>query len=235
MLLLGIVLMGLGALLLASQIVGFDFYYYVWTYWPVVIILFGIIRLFDRKASKAWSVFWIGLGTVFLLNKLHVFTADMWTVVLSLLLIIAGFAVIASLVQNRSHHKTISSFGDYAQGSAEAQEKNPYYHDQDALNDRFLFTQEKRIYRSDTFSGGDVEVSFANVFLDLRNVWPLTPEIHMDVKVNFGALEIDVPQDWHVVVDGKHYYAHSEVDEDKAPSCTLIVDSKVFAGSFKIV
>lgn len=110
-----------------------------------------------------------------------------------------------------------------------------FFEEKDFLNDRFLFVNDTKVYRSDTFSGGQVEASFSDVTLDLKNVWPLENEIFMDVQVNFATLTLQVPPDWHVIVNNKHFYSARELQDQVEPDTTLIIRSREFMGTLKII
>lgn len=235
--LFGLIVVALGVLLLLSQLMSVSFWLLFSKYWPIALIAYGILRLFKRNKSKVYSLIIILIGVIVQLNALGLFTGNSWVVFLALLLILMGLRIIfeASSPQGRKIH-SMDSDGTEAFSYTEGRKTHKASFEQkDVLNDRFVFTSDRRIYKSNTFSGGFVEAIFSKVDIDLKNVWPLEEEIHLDCRANFSTLTIDVPADWHVVVNGKHYYSKNEVEFDQKPTATLIVDSQVFAGSLRIV
>lgn len=71
--------------------------------------------------------------------------------------------------------------------------------------------------------------------LDFKNVWPLEDVVRLDLTINFGSVKILVPSDWHVTVNGTHYYSNSVNEKDMENNTTLVINSKIFAGDLKIV
>ncbi len=55
----------------------------VLSFWPVILIAIGLDSLY-RREGMAGAVFWIGLGTVFLLSNLGLFAWNVWEVILNL-------------------------------------------------------------------------------------------------------------------------------------------------------
>jgi hypothetical protein len=55
----------------------------VLSFWPVILIAIGLDSLYRREGT-AGAVFWIGLGTVFLLSNLGLFAWNVWDVILNL-------------------------------------------------------------------------------------------------------------------------------------------------------
>lgn len=236
--LLGLLFIALGAALLLSQILSIDFMTIVSTYWPIFLIIYGVLRLFKRDKSKITSVLIIGIGLVVQLNSLGYFSGNSGLVFVALLLIIAGVRIIIGVTA--PEEANVHSLDDdhstaYQTTKARKKKKANYFEQKDFLNERFLFTSDQRIYQSENFTGGFIEASFSNVHIDLKNVWSQGNEIALECKVNFSTLTIDVPSDWHVIVNGKHYYSKNEVEFEQAPTATLIINSKVTAGTLKVV
>lgn len=72
MLVWGVILIGVGLLFLLGQFEVADFGYILRRYWPMVIVLIGLPRIFKRQTF--WSGLWmITLGVWLQLVRLHVF------------------------------------------------------------------------------------------------------------------------------------------------------------------
>lgn len=230
--LLGIILVGFGIMLLAGQMASVDTGTLVVRYWPIIVIVYGMLRLFRKNASKTASLILIAFGIIAQLAALNIINGNAGIILVAVALILLGLRVLYATTFEHNARTTVgqvhNDFGSYSGGSAAFEER-------DVLDDRFIFCSEHRIYKSNTFSGGKVRVDFSNVTIDLKNVWPLDKEINLDVEVSFGKLIVDVPSDWHVIVDGKHCYSHTENGNTSPSSTTLIVRSNVSFGTLRII
>lgn len=236
--LFGLIIVAIGVVLLASQLINVSFWPLFKTYWPIALIIYGFLRLFKKNKSKAFSLILIGIGVVVQLNTLGYLKGNSFSIFLALILIILGLKVMISAAapKNKNIHRLDSeSAGAFSYTEGRKYKPDSSYEHKDMLDERFVFTSDRRTYQSNTFSGGSIEAVFSNVNLDLKNVLPLEKEILLDCRINFSSVTVDVPSDWHVIVNGKHYYSKNEIEFDQIATATLIVDSQVFAGSLRIV
>lgn len=241
---LGAIFLAIGLLLLTSQLLGLDYDTLFALYWPSIIILYGIFRLVVRRKASPTTLCILFAGLLIQFRTLGWLSENIWTILLALLLISLGIKFVIDAFESKQKVRSAHSGGaqahfSYQDTSASSRHDDSFrstsFEDRDFLDDRFLFSSEKRIYRSNAFSGGKVDVDFSSIFLDLRNVWPLEKDMTLDVNVRFGTLTIDVPADWHVIVDGKHCYTNQEATVPQPTTCTLIVTSHVFAGTLRIL
>ncbi len=236
--LFGLIIVAIGVVLLASQLFNVSFWPLFNTYWPTALIIYGFLRLFKKNKSKAFSLILIAIGVVVQLNTLGMLTGNSWTIFVALVLIVLGLRVMfsAATPKNKYVHRLDSDHsGAVSYTEGRKYKPDASFEHKDVLDDRFVFTSDRRTYQSNTFSGGSIEALFSNVVMDLKNVLPLEKEIRLDCRINFSSVTIDVPSDWHVIVNGKHYYSKNEVELNQIATATLIVDSQVFAGSLRIV
>lgn len=222
----GLLLILLGFFLLISQIIEIRFFYLLVHFWPILLILYGIIRLFQPHKSKKSSCLIIFLGLIFQAGSLGIIKGSVFLVLFGIMLIVLGMASIFDVNKAKNNNYYWNNTEDYNQDFS--------YYEKDMINDRFLFTQDKRVYQSNSFSGGELEAYFSAVTIDLKNVWPLENEIHMNCHVYFSTLTVDVPTDWHVIVDGKHYYAKNEDLDSPKSGNTLVLHTEVLFGNVKI-
>lgn len=238
--LIGLFLLLIGGLLLISQIFMLSFSILFLTYWPILLVIYGGIRLFAHQRSTAFSWTLILFGGLLLLKSFDILPDNFGRILIALLLILLGIRMMRTRNRSDCHAGGTgdSEHGGYTHYTApnpHAETKRAGIHEQDFINDQFILTNDYRVYRSNAFTGGKIDVNFSSVTLDLKNVWPGGPEIKLVCNVNFGELAIDVPADWHVIIDGKHYYSKTEISHDQTPTTTLIIESHVFAGSLRIL
>ncbi len=247
----GLLIFALGCLLLLGQIFAKSIWF-LWKYfWPSFLIIYGIKRLTEKNKSRYVSMFIIALGGLSILRNIGFLRGSVFTIFMAIILILYGLKI---MLDEKTRKNTFSfnvnrpHSNDYDRSDGESPEdeeakyeyrksgnENTFYEEKDIIDDRFIFTQANRIYKSDNFSGGRVEADFSDVTLDLKNVWPLEDIIHLDLTINFGNVKILVPSDWHVTVNGTHYYSTSKSNDNDDTDVTLVINSKVFAGNLKIV
>lgn len=228
---LGILLFGIGTLILLTQLFGGSFFSLFGLYWPTLLILYGVLRLLDDKQWHNFPLFLIALGAILQGYHLGLFRGDILLILIAIGLILLG---LRRIVNRFSQKKMV--YGETVFSEENVRGNATYgYEERDVLNDRFLFADAHRVYRSDSFSGGDIEVVFSSVTIDLKNVLSLDNNVRINASVQFGELTLQVPADWHVIVNGKHYYSSQERSENSEMATTLYVDSQVFAGTLKIL
>ncbi|WP_276872850.1 LiaF transmembrane domain-containing protein [Levyella massiliensis] len=227
---IGIMLLGIGVCIVLAQLFGWDFMNLLFTYWPCLLIIYGGIRLFTRKHSQNFSSFLIALGALVQASKLNWIRGSLIWILIGIVLILIGLRMIVDRYQKRKEWSSSASISGDADNHG-----TQYFEERDMINDRFLFDKTVRVYRSDSFSGGDIDVLFSTVTINLKNVLPLDKEVRISCGIQFGELTLEVPADWHVIVNGKHYYSSEEARQTIDAATTLLVDSETFAGTLKII
>lgn len=227
---IGIMLLGIGVCIVLAQLIGWDFMNLLFAYWPCLLIIYGGIRLFTRKHSQNFSYFLIALGALVQASKLNWIRGSLIWILIGTVLILIGLRMIVERYQKRKEWSSSASISGEANNHS-AQ----HFEERDMINDRFLFDKTVRVYRSDSFSGGDIDVLFSTVTINLKNVLPLDKEVRISCGIQFGELTLEVPADWHVIVNGKHYYSSDEASQTIDATTTLLVDSETIAGTLKIV
>ncbi len=235
----GLLLIFGGGILLISEILGFNLWRYATQMWPLIIIFYSVVKLLDKKSSKPWSLFWLVVGTVLQLQILNLLNGNVVKILFSAALISVGLNTLLnnrhkdSIHINRNQHTTES---EDTFTRADYEEKMHYkargfdIYNNDLINGRFIFSSDGRVYKSSTFSGGNLELYFSSLNLDLSKVIPLEEELTINCHVFFSTLNIQVPDNWHVIIDGKHYFP-----ESGEGVYTLILNSKVTFGDLSVI
>lgn len=159
-----------------------DFFYY----WPLALVIFGIGLLVQRgrQAMVSGSLMLV-VGSTLLLQRLGILNVglrELWPVVL----IAIGVVVLYNSFRSRGPEPVASSSGD-----------------PDILNDGAFFGGVEKKVDSHHFRGGEAFAIFGGVDVDLsrarlaRDVQPV-----LTANAIFGGVEMRVPQDWRVVMEG---------------------------------
>ncbi len=158
----------------------------IFYYWPLALVIFGIGLLVrrGRQAVVSGCVLLVA-GSVLLLQRLgllNVGLRELWPVVL----IAIGVVVLYNSLRSRALEPVSSPSG------------NP-----DVLNDGAFFGGVEKKVDSHNFRGGEAFAIFGGVDVDLsrarlaRDVQPV-----LTANAIFGGVEMRVPQDWRVVMEG---------------------------------
>lgn len=242
--LFGLFLLIVGCLLLASQLLPWPIGRLILQFWPLALVILGLVRLIRKQGSRSFSYVLICAGLFFQLRKLGIIQGSLLVIFFALALVVLGLKLLMDERSDRVHffqHRA----GENANAQKEARSDQErvydptrsgggFFEDKDFLHERFVFVNDERIYRSNTFSGGQVEALFSQVQLDLRNVLPLESEVRMDLQINFAEVTLLLPPDWHVIVNNKHFYSSNELHHETTPSTTLQIQAKTFLGNLKI-
>ena len=179
----GLLLIVGGALLFFAQMDWWSFGRMVGRFWPVIFILLGISMLVSNNFKNVGSgIFFILFGTFFLLVKwdvLHDVSRYIWP----LAIIAAGLWILLRPAVRRDKKKIPELSGDDL-----------------AINQVFSGTVRK--IESQSFRGGTAEVVFGSAEIDLRNAKLAGGQATLALSAVFGGIEVLVPRDWEVVLEG---------------------------------
>jgi predicted membrane protein len=145
-------------------------------WWPVVVIVAGLLAFLANPRHWQIPLIVIVVGTALLLRTLGV--VDSLSVVVPALLILIGVFVI---------------FGRAGSGREVT--------DSDRISSFNVFSGTEIASHSAEFKGGNVGALFGGAEIDLRDA-KLAPGSTLDVVAVFGGVEISVPEGWQVLTRG---------------------------------
>ncbi len=156
--------------------------------WPSILILIGLVQLYaSRGTSVMGPLFLILLGVVLQLAALDIVP---WSTVWPVVIIGIGLAII---FQGRWARKTPSTSAD----------------GEDTVNLSAIFSGIERRVTSSKFRGGKASALFGGVELDLRDA-QLTNDAILDVSAFCGGVELKVPENWDVQIEGSPLFGGIE-------------------------
>lgn len=187
----GLILILLGGGLLLDQLNILDFGDVISLYWPSLLIILGIIGLFDRKSSKTGSLIIIALGALLQLNRMDLVTVDVFRLFFPIILIIVGLSIIFGK-GTRKHSSPVDP------------EKwaNANMNMEDTLDLFVILSGNTAINQSLNFKGGKATAVLGGIDLDLRQAQLNNNQAFLDVTALFGGVEIVVPDTWRVEING---------------------------------
>jgi hypothetical protein len=159
------------------------------TFWPLILVLFGVSHLVAPRHRGSWLVGVVlvvigGVMTAHNLDLLHFRARDWWPV----LVIAAGASI---LMRGLFPHRHRERCGDTPSTLEHG----------DHINIDASFSAINQQNDSRSFKGGRIDVSFGGVELDLRQAVMDGPEAVLEVSARFSGVELRVPREWQVVVD----------------------------------
>jgi len=185
-LVLGFIIIALGVLY-TLQNVGILYARDYTRYWPILLVLYGVSRIVqcDTVPQKVWGGFWAFIGTVWFLDKLDLVyfnIGDLWPLVL--------VALGLSLIWGTSRRRGVIVGGAAVDDSSST------------INAFALLGGFKRSNDAQDFRGGEATAIMGGCELDLRRASIKENEAVLHLVAIMGGVEIRVPQDWKVIMQG---------------------------------
>jgi Domain of unknown function (DUF5668) len=179
-LLIGLTILGFGLLWTLDNLDILDSEQFT-QWWPVVIIIIGVLRLFDPRANKFATVLIFILGIGILMDTLDYRDFDLGNFI-PLVAVVIGFKLIKD-VFSRKQARPVST------------------DDPDSMVHAFaLMAGVERKGVSDDFKGGSLNAIMGGVELDLRNAQiKQGTEAVFDCFAMWGGVVVRVPESWRVV------------------------------------
>lgn len=171
----GTLIVVFGTLLLADATDVLDAGDIISDWWPVVIILAGLIALIANPRHWPVAGVIVLVGVAFLLSTLDI--AAIGDIVWPVVIIVVGLVIL------------------FGRGMGSPTEAG------DRVNSFNVFSGSEMASRSDNFQGGSISAVFGGAELDLRDATPAS-DAKLDVFIAFGGLEITVPHGWAVAING---------------------------------
>lgn len=174
---IGLVLLVFGFGYLLQQADVWDFSEIVSTWWPLVLIIIGVVQLLSRSIAPFSGILFIAIGGLFLINELvdvHL-AAYIWP----LILIIVGLTFIFSRAKRDTPLDSKRSIRVFT-----------------------LFSGADVRSQSKAFEGGNVTSIFGGAEIDLRDAVLSEKGASLEVTTLFGGASIRVPENVRVEITG---------------------------------
>lgn len=91
---IALILVGLGLVLEQLNIIKFASV--IILYWPIILIILGLVGLFDRNSSKFWNAILILVGVMLQVNRLDLLEINLFRFIVPVLIMLAGFKILFS-------------------------------------------------------------------------------------------------------------------------------------------
>jgi predicted membrane protein len=156
-------------------------------FWPVLLILYGATRVIQCETTrqKGWGIFWIIVGSFMVLDRLDLVYFSVWDL-WPLVLVLLGISLIWKPSGRTMRWSGVVSVGESS----------------NTINALALMGGFKRANDSQDFQGGEATAIMGGCEIDLRKASIQQGEAVMNLFSVMGGIEIWVPEDWKVVLQG---------------------------------
>ncbi|HCS73558.1 MAG TPA: hypothetical protein DIW17_06760 [Clostridiales bacterium] len=170
----GLLLVVLGAVIILNNY--FHFFKGFKSWWPLLIIIIGLIQIVKRSASLLSSLIVIAIGLTFLGKNLEWISGN---VVFPIILILVGLWFIFSRFLGKTKQENL-----------------------DQINYFSLFSGLETNNQSQNFQGGGVTAVFGGSEVDLRQAKLSEQGAQLELTAVFGGVEVKVPEYWQIHITG---------------------------------
>jgi predicted membrane protein len=171
----GLLVVAVGVILLLDNAGRLDAWEIFSTWWPVVVILAGVLTFAANPRHWPVALIITAVGTAFLLSNLDI--VDIGQFIIPAAIILVGLLVI------------------FGRGLGSRTETG------DKVNSFNVFSGSEIASHSKDFQGGSISAIFGGAEVDLRDALPAA-DAQLDIFTAFGGVEVKVPDGWEVVVKG---------------------------------
>ncbi|HET8799482.1 MAG TPA: DUF5668 domain-containing protein [Thermoanaerobaculia bacterium] len=153
-------------------------------WWPLIVILAGVVRFLDPRANRLASVLIAAVGVLLLLDTLDYADIDFGDLI-PIGIALLGAKLVWDALARRQARRDIEG-GDPSS----------------VINAFAMLSGVKRQVTATDFRGGDATAVMGGVEIDLSHAQiPAGKEAVIDAFALWGAVEITVPLNWRVVGD----------------------------------
>ena len=217
----GLIIIAVGAILLLNQLGIFPRGIVV-HFWPVVLIVVGLIKVFDRRERGEWlagACLIVG-GVLLQTNSLgitHITLSQAWP----MFIIVVGLMVVAHALSGKACGGPVSTT------------------DAD-LDSFYIFGGGERNVNAKDFRSARLFAVFGGYEVDLSRAEMAGNEAYVEANAVFGGGEIRVPLNWKVVLQGMGVFGgyndktqHVQTDAS-VPAKTLYVRGVAVFGGIEV-
>lgn len=189
--LIGVAVIAIGCVFLLENLGIIDFDYTL-QFWPVLLILAGALKLSQssEKSGKAIGGILIAFGAAMILKSTGLLYIS-WRTLAPLVLIGLGLVVIFKAQQGRKPPQMFDKLGKLDEQAD----------DDSVINVTAILGGMERRITTSNFLGGEVTSIMGGCQLDLRHA-SMQGEAVLNVFALCGGIEIKVPDDWTVSLQG---------------------------------
>jgi predicted membrane protein len=205
---LGVVLLLIGAGLIANQFGLIPFQILTW---PTILIIVGVVML-TRKQDNFTGYILIAVGAFFLIPRFIDLPFEYRNMFWPIFLVLMGILLI---------FRSTNGFGGFGRGTIERGFSDDY------IDDINIFGGHNRKLNSMSFRGGKITSAFGGGTYDLTSA-QLAPGINvLDQITIFGGSKLIVPNDWDIKIEVVAIFGGFTDKRGKLPLQTSVSEKKL--------
>jgi predicted membrane protein len=185
---IGLILIVLGAFLLLDQLGVADFGAFIADWWPLALVAIGVAQWFRSPRNTAAAVVLVALGLLLLLSSLY--DLSFWAVAWPLVIVAIGVWLILG------------------------RELSPATSDADTVSLSAVFGGVETVSNARNLKGGSLTAFCGGIVLDLHQATLAMDGAKILATAAFGGIEVKVPRGWRVAVDGSPIFGGFENSTD---------------------
>jgi predicted membrane protein len=222
-LVVGIVIVCIGAILLADNLGWFDARYVLRSLWPLALVAVGVtmVRSPDHRRSRSWGWVLITVGSWIFLDRIGWIHVSLWNLLLPGLLLFVGGTLVWRAINGPPQSKPISGAQDHVE----------------FVRSFALMSGCELRPVSRPFRGADLTAVMGGIKLDLADTRMEGDSATVEVFAFWGGIEIYVPPDWTVtskVTTLLGGFVDKRRPTSVVPTKTLIVQGMVVMGGIEV-
>lgn len=198
-----------------------------WHYWPVLLIVFGLTKLFQPPGSpgRGFGGFVALVGAWWLAYNLEWIDLNVWDAWPILVVVVGGSIVWRALVTDRRPPSPPGGGDDRAADV------------HSTINASAILGSVERRSASNDFRGGSLTSILGGCEIDLRQARAGARTVVIDVTAFMGGIDIKVPQDWEVVIEASPVLGGVEdktLRPSGEPTATVLIKGSVILGGVEV-
>ena len=222
-LVVGIIIVLIGAILLADNLGWFEARYVLRSLWPLALVAVGVtmVRSPDHRRSRSWGWVLITAGTWLFLDRIGWVHVSLWHLVLPGLLLFVGGTLVWRALNGPPKAQPISSADDHVE----------------FVRSFALMSACELRPVSRPFRGADLTAVMGGIKLDLADARMEGDSATVEVFAFWGGIEIHVPPDWTVtskVTTLLGGFVDKRRPTSVVPTKTLVVSGMVVMGGIEV-
>lgn len=186
---LGLLVIAIGVLFLLDNL-GIIEFRQALSFWPVLLIVLGIVKLSDTRSPNGnlAGFLLVGVGATMMLSRVGLFDFSWRMLWPSVLIVVGGSVVYKALAGRRAHEP----HGDQLKADGNGD---------DFIDATAILGSFERRLTTPNFSGGELTAMMGGCSIDLRGC-SMQGEVVVNVFAVMGGINLKVPPDWTVILHG---------------------------------
>jgi predicted membrane protein len=155
-------------------------------YWPLVFVLIGLTHFAGtRQRGRLAGLIWIVVGVWWTASNLRLIPFSFWDLWPGAVILLVGVALVSGALRGPRRPADAPEAGG-----------------EDVVHMFAMMGGNERRVASKGFRGGDMTAIMGGCVLDLREAQPIAEGAVLDVFALMGGIELKVPEDWSVEIEG---------------------------------